>query len=399
MKTNIANKVITIGVCIIIILGFIGYGSKTNNVIYKFASVIYNTLNEIRIGKYTGDINTFKSEIEVAANDSAINLLYLNINTYLQKSAGVKVFEDAKNSVTQLNNGYLAFIYNEEQNVEECAQNLIELEKELINNQIKLLYIQAPSKISKYETQLQDGVKDNLNENVDQFINIIQEEVDYIDLREEMYSQGINQYDFFFKTDHHWTPEGTFWSFNRISDRLNEEYNFNILEEHRDINNYNIETYEGYFLGSQGKRIGDLLVEPDDLSVIIPKFNTGYESKIESREIEKNGTFEDVFIFREHIQEELFYSNDYATYTGGDYEYAEYVNTQTTNEQKVLLVRDSYSCTFTPFLSLGVKQLDTIDLRHFKEKSLLEHINENQYDTVIILYNPTMIKEEMFIFE
>jgi hypothetical protein len=57
---------------------------------------------------------------------------------------------------------------------------------------------------------------------------------------------------------------------------------------------------------------------------------------------------------------------------------------------KILLLGDSYSYVVLPFLSLGVSDITTLILREF-EGDLMEYIDENQFDTVVILYAPFMI--------
>ena len=37
------------------------------------------------------------------------------------------------------------------------------------------------------------------------------------DLRQVIHENGIDQYNFFFKTDHHWTPEGAFWCWGQVA--------------------------------------------------------------------------------------------------------------------------------------------------------------------------------------
>ena len=70
-------------------------------------------------------------------------------------------------------------------------------------------------------------------------------------------------------------------------------------------------------------------------------------------------------------------------------------------DKKVLLIRDSFGCAFAPFLSLGVSQLDIVDLRINKDIVISEYVLENDIDIVLILYYAsefTNTKEAAFSF-
>ena len=76
---------------------------------------------------------------------------------------------------------------------------------------------------------------------------------------------------------------------------------------------------------------------------------------------------------------------------------------------KLLMLVDSYDHVTEPFLSLGVREIDTLVLREFDDSfSLRDYIIENGYDTVIICYaqfmlgahdSPSSANYRMFTFE
>ena len=69
------------------------------------------------------------------------------------------------------------------------------------------------------------------------------------------------------------------------------------------------------------------------------------------------------------------------------------------SDKKVLVIQDSYGLPFSSFLSLRVKELRTIDLRHFEGKEI-EYIKEYKPDIVLMIYNPSSFYiEKNFQFE
>lgn len=80
-------------------------------------------------------------------------------------------------------------------------------------------------------------------------------------------------------------------------------------------------------------------------------------------------------------------------YIGGDYSLNIIKNNLSPNDKKVLLIRDSFGCAFTPFLSLICSELDTVDFRYYKQGSIIDYIEESKPDIVIALFNPSGIQE------
>ena len=76
-------------------------------------------------------------------------------------------------------------------------------------------------------------------------------------------------------------------------------------------------------------------------------------------------------------KKDLYTDNPYAGYIGGDYGLCHIVNHQPPNDKRVLLVRDSFACAFTPYLAQACAELDTI----------ASYIEETKPDLVLFLYN------------
>lgn len=321
---------------------------------------------------------------------------FINYNGLFQKLIGRRTVEDIDkdNKIIKLNNDKLTFVSSSLNDATSKANSIKKLNDYLKKENIPLLYVQAPSKISKYEDELPKGVKSYDNEYADNYISQISDEIDVIDLREEMYNDGLNQADYFFNTDHHWTPEGAFYGFQKVSLLLKEKYGFKFDKKFTDLNNYDKIVYEDWFLGSQGKRVGKYYAGVDDISLYIPKFETNFYNSLPADNYNRSGEWSDALISKHHIdKKDYFKANPYAMYIGGDYSLNIIKNNLSQNDKKVLLIRDSFGCAFTPFLSLICSELDTVDFRYYKQGSIIDYIEESKPDIVIALFNPSGIQE------
>ena len=70
-----------------------------------------------------------------------------------------------------------------------------------------------------------------MNPGADQVIGSLKEAgVSVLDLRENLHKEGLSHEELFFHTDHHWNLEGAFWGYQKLAERLNEDYGYNIGE-------------------------------------------------------------------------------------------------------------------------------------------------------------------------
>ena len=327
----------------------------------------------------------------------------INLYGEFQKLLKKKVINDVdpSNNVIKLDNGYLSFYTQKKSEVKSLVKNTVEFNNILKKQGIPLLYVQAPYKISKYNTELPKGIKDYNNYNADEYLKKIYEEnINAIDLRKLIREDGLQHYSMFFKTDHHWTPKAGLWAFSKIANELNQNYGFNIDKKLWNQKNYNIKTYENCFLGSQGKRTGIYYDGLDDFDIITPKFKTDFEVRIDSQNVYKTGEFQETLLDMSKFgTKDYFNTFTYTTYSGGDFGLVNIKNKINTDGKRVLLIRDSFSCVLTPFLAQAVSNLDIVDLRQDDRIDLQKYIKKNNPDIVIIMYNPDNLYKNSNVFD
>lgn len=332
------------------------------------------------------------SAAEPAAN-AALDRQHWFIQLYggVQTLSGRTVVDDAdpQYSVVKLSDGTLTFVNSEEKEVSDHGRLVARLRDVLADREIPLLYVQAPQKVQADDPRLPQEVTDQGNAYADQVLAVLEEqEVDCLDLRPLLAEMDGEWSQWFFRTDHHWTPQAAFTAHQLLADVLREDYDFAIDPRHTDPDRFLRTTYQDYFLGSQGKRVGTLYGGVDDIELWIPDYLTEFTYSIPASDTVRTGTMDRSLLFPERVEEvDYFNGNPYTLYAGGDYSMARIYNNRNPGGKRVLLLRDSFACAITPFLALDCGELITMDLRYFHDR-LLTYVDWLQPDMVILLYAP-----------
>lgn len=416
------NKIVPIGMLAIILMSICGYPSAILDKWDTGTTALATATQETTVTEITSSeavvapkksffsavesveaiFLKLTSLVETVATYVTFQDQYVIANSYIENLMGKTVFVDGGTTIVKTDTGHLLFASENYTDTTQYEANLIELNDYLDERDIPLLYVQAPYKLSKYENLLPSVVTDGNNDNADSLLAGIDGYVDYIDLREVMYESDIDHYASFFKTDHHWLPETAFWAAGYLAEILNEEYDFDMDMSFYDIDNYNVEVYEDWFLGSQGKRVGTSIVGVDDISLITPNFETNLIYEVVSEDVYRAGTFEEaLFDYSWLYPMDYYNSAPYCVYLGENIDLVNITNNLNEDGKKILLIKDSFAKPMASFLALGCSQLDLIDLRYYKDQSLMDYLSEHEgeYDLVMFLYNPGTISNGAMVFD
>lgn len=364
--------------------------SKVNLYGFLFALVIlsFGIVNAYRSMKYwindepydnewSMDLGS-KGEMEYLSNFWGKNI-FLNLNGFMRNLTGQREM----NGIVKLNNGYLftAFDYVSDEELSDRAEALAALDKYLSDSHIELLVAIAPDTSSKYDPEVPMGVPSYFNDNVDRLVSMLKDKnLEVMDFREVIHNDGIDQYDFMYKTDHHWTTEAGFYAYGKIADWIEEKTGVAVKEEIRDIESYTITTYKNWHLGSRGQRTGYLYAGIDDFDLILPNFDTLLTNG------KATGTFEELFINYEPFE----VKDSISRYT---YELAlrqscdDFTNLCADNDLKLLLIGDSFSEAVCPYLNISY---GSINYLYCQQSSGLDagFIEWCDPDVVVCLYYP-----------
>ena len=383
MKRKFNYNIIVFVVVAVIIVSSWASGSFYNGTI----TAIKNFVKKPSLQQFVSSVDKTSKEYKFKYEAVDIHSLsYLITNT--------RSMQKGSDTVVRMDNGYLAYDYASVSDnvIEQSANSCAKLNDFCNNLNIPFMYIYAPQK--QYFGKYPVG-SDNTNRSEgEKFVNALRNKgVNTLSLAEKMIEQDIKMENAYFITDHHWTPETGFWAAGEICKKLNLDYGFEYDTSKTDIKNYNVKVYEDWFLGSQGKKTGRFFTSlgVDNISLITPKFETNVE--ITDKRGTKSGALEDVVYDKQKIEEKSFHTkNPYAAYSGGDFAEQLITNKNAINDKKIVIVRDSYACTVTPFLALNVSEIRILDIRksmHGKSTiaSVSEYVKNHNPDYVMVLYS------------
>lgn len=391
--TAILFVVITIG----LLVGMFTY--RDNNPIQDFLTEYRNTVPEGTpvLDRVTGAIDAADT---IMIRDTYRRSDFNELFGFVQKSLGKKILQDSGYGEIYKTTDHQIIFSVGKKNVEPAVKSMAELKNELDKVGIPLLYVQAPFKISGDEQTLPDNITDYADRNADRFLKGLKENnIQYLDLRPMLRDGSKTQNQLFFDTDHHWRIETAFeatWHMGRF---LNKEYGFNIDDKIMDINEYHVETYENFFQGSMGRRVGVIYGGIDNFVYISPKFSTNLTVSQHDKGYDavSSGAFEEVMIVKNNIDINMpIDTNRYAVYRGDNAELVFNNNLKASNS--LIFIKDSFGLPVYSFLAPAIKETRALDMRYFDE-NVVEYAKGNNPDVVIVMYNADSFNDEMFDFK
>ena len=350
----------------------------------------------------------FVDTVDAKINDKVIyKEAFIETYGYIQKLMDKNEFSNF--SVVKDKDGKMHYTYfaTGANPTEELSDRTTKFAREMKKQGTNFVYLMPPDKYVEGVTEFPTGIPYSYsNETADNFLNELEENnVDYIDFRDNILNSGIDKDKLFFDTDHHWTIESSFWAFTELTKQLNEKYDLDLDKDkfYTDINNYNSILYPKSYLGSMGRKTGMLYGGVDDFTLIYPKFNTSYSyyTDSKSQEFELEGRFEESLILSYPFNANLDLldtgSDKYSTYLLGNRPLVQITNNNNPKGLKVLFVKDSFIVPTAAFFSSMCSQVDLIDPRYY-EGDIVEYAKNQDYDFVFLSVYPQDLVEEFFPF-
>lgn len=293
------------------------------------------------------------------------------------------------NAVIKLKDGYLTS-YTMSLDITHDAEAVKGLSDFCEERGIDFMYINFPAKICKSEDKEISGVLDFTNQNADKLLDMLKEAgVKNYDFRKNLHEAGMKHHESFYVTDHHWKTETGLWAAGEILKILRDDWGWNVKPEILSPEKFDYVIYRDWFLGSQGKKMTLARTHPEDFTMIYPKFETRLHIKIPAVGVNVSGDFIGFYNMEQLKERDHYKLSAYHAYSYGDQALIISDNEFSSNTKRLLVIHDSFSDCVIPFLSLGVRHLDAIDLRHFTG-SLKRFVESEKPDAVIVQYNSTM---------
>ena len=295
--------------------------------------------------------------------------------------------------VYRLQDGYLTYSYRKLDMAEHIGA-VAEFAQLVSQQGGRLLYVQSPGKTNPFGDRELDGL-DYANYNTDMLLQGLQARgVDVFDLRQDMYRDMGNEgwHKAFFRTDHHWLPSTALWAAEKLAARLHADYDVDVDFGHFSEADYDVVNYENYFLGSQGKKVTLAKTTAEDIALYYPKFSTDVRLEIPSLGIDTRGDFTIMYDMEMVKKRDFYGGHPYAAYGYGDIPEIKVHNftNEHLRDKKILIIRDSMVDTVLPFLSMGLKDITLLDIRHFNG-SVRRYVEDCKPDIVIVMYKPSYV--------
>lgn len=344
------------------------------------------------VSKYLSVVNKIKDSIDYyTAKLLPGRMKYVEINALFNKSVGMNIISGS-DSVVVMKNGYLTFENSNSSDAAAQAESVEWFEKIMKKKGIDFAYIQYPTKEKEGDNQLPNGVTEGTNKTADNLLERLKKSgVACYDFRTLLSQKDDDWYSNFFKTDHHWKPETGVWAAGQIVNILNSDFGYKLDAGVGNLENYNVDVYEKYMFGAQGKVATLTYAEPEDISLIYPKKDTNITVTYNLIVGPQTGKFEDVLLNKDHLNNTDYYNYAaYAAYLNGNQALTQITNNNCKNGKEMLVIGDSYNKCVVPYLTQTFEQVDLLDRRYFSG-SVIDYIDKMNPDVVIIAYMPSLI--------
>lgn len=374
-----------------------------NDVMSTSESTSLHDMFQSGLKRYEGMIRSLEEKVSYYCEnglfffDDAVALA-----SVLEREAGIGMLSG--DDVLQMNNGYPTYKEPErtDEQIDEIADQVAAFHVFLKDRDIPFFYVNAGSKVCPYDRQLPNWAEEYTNENGTALLDALTERgVDTLDFREEMKADGLDWYDSYYRTDHHWKTETGLWAAEKLAKRLNEKADMDFDLSVFGKENYRFDTFENCFLGGQGRAATLANAQPENYTRILPDFYTQLSIQIPTRSIDLTGSYEQVLFDEEQLQQILSYSDEDYMNRPDAYHCARArndalvhirnLNAPDNADKKLLLLQDSFSWYSTSVLACDIGAVDTIYLPEFTG-SVRSYIEQTKPDAVILMYCERNIK-------
>ena len=251
-----------------------------------------------------------------------------------------------------------------------AEQNISYLQKLTELTDIPVYLGLIPTAAEVYRDQLPAGA-----ENFDQaaYLEKVRESVpDAVWVDMEKWMDSASDASLFYRTDHHWTSAGAWHGYAALMEAMGKPSEPLGTPE----------TVADDFYGTLYSSSGVHWLAPDTIEryvsgegVIVENFEKG----------ETHGLYVDSFLEEK---------DKYASFLGGNTPLYIIRNPEAASEEKLLVVRDSYSDAMAPFLSQYFAEIHLVDLRYYRT-SVAEYARENGMDRIFVCYSVENFVKDM----
>jgi hypothetical protein len=310
------------------------------------------SMNNLLEGKYIESLENYftdhfplrenfvslKTQVFILTNQKLVNEVYIAKNNFL-----INRFTKPENSEKIIN-----IINNFKEN----------------NKELNISMLLVPTATSIYDDLLP---KPNINysekEAIEYYYNNLK--IETINLYDTLLNQK-NNYQLYYKTDHHWTSFGAYLAYQEFCKKNNIKY--------YELNELNVELVNQSFLGTLYSKVFTTNQEKDKIYKIYDKNNDFTVKYIDKT---TNTLFEE-----QYLKEK----DKYSYFLNTNQPIIEITNNTIQNNEEILIIKDSFANSFIPILANHYKKIHVIDPRYYN-LSISDYIKEKNLKNILLLYN------------
>lgn len=313
----------------------------------------------LKSGRYMTQIENYLIDHFPLRDD----MVSLKTNTY--KIVGIREV----NNIYLGSDGYLLEEFKELTNIDKIVSTINKLQEKL---DFKLDVMLVPTstdinsdKLPKY------AINKSEKEEINKFYNMLN--TNKINVYDSLYNNK-DKYQLYYKLDHHWTSFGAYVAY----------LNYCEYKNITPITDYNIKEVSNSFYGTFYSKTNDYSLKADSINIFEvdnPDYTVVYEDKT---------------VNSLYATEYLDKKDKYSYFLDNNHSLITITNNNLDNEQKILIIKDSYANSFVPFIVNNYKYVYVIDPRYYKSE-ISSFIKDNEISNVLFLYNAGTINNDLGI--
>ncbi len=193
----------------------------------------------------------------------------------------------------------------------------------------------------------------------------------FVDLRQTFkdayYQQHIKLY---YRTDHHWTTSGAYIAYTKLCEQLG------ITPSPK--SQFTAQNYDGFY-GTTYSTSGFWNIPSESIQVRTNPANSENNITVTITEGTKINEYHSLYFYN-HLEED----DKYPVFLDGNHPLTTIQNTNAQNGT-IILIKDSFSHCFAPFLAENYRKVILVDMRYYKQ-NVSQMVATEQPEQVVVLY-------------
>ncbi len=321
---------------------------------------------------------------EYSTNENKLSPLYYGVFGAVHRVLGRDLIENSEKNVYRLKDGELVYL-TEYEKADSAWEYVSDFAEWLRGNDTAFMYLLPACKNDDSQKDYPAGFGTGYDKTAEEFLQYLSDNgIEYLDAKESLLGIDPEFDNWFYETDHHWNVHAAVAVAEAEAKALSERFGISCDMSVFGEENYTPKVFPKSFLGSLGRKVTMGYVEPEDLEILYPRFDTEFHIEIKQNKIDMTGDFGETLINENIIKAGYSTKSSYEAFLYGDRKLIRIENKKCENDTRVLVLKQSNADVVNPYFACSVKYMDIIDPRNFNG-SIRTFIKETKPDAVVIL--------------